>query len=92
LLSAERRGDIEPGDTERFVAQLENLPVKVDAKTAHQAFSRTLATAKAYRLSSYDAAYLELSIRENLPLATLDKDLLKAAKKAGVEVYLKSRT
>jgi len=36
----------------------------------------------------YDAAYLELAIRECLPLATLDKDLKRAAKKAKVEVFL----
>jgi len=40
-------------------------------------------------LSSYDAAYLELAIRESIPLASLDKNLLKAAKKAGVQIYLK---
>jgi len=40
-------------------------------------------------LSSYDSAYLELAIREGLPLATLDKNLLKAARKADVAVYLK---
>ena len=43
--------------------------------------------ARAYKLSSYDAAYLELSVRERVPLATLDKDLIKAAKKAEVEIY-----
>jgi predicted nucleic acid-binding protein len=44
--------------------------------------------ARIYKLSSYDAAYLELAIREDLPLATLDRDLRKAAKKAEVEIYL----
>jgi len=45
--------------------------------------------ARAYRLSSYDPAYLELALREGLPLATLDKDLLKAARKSDIEIYLK---
>lgn len=89
LVTAERRGELETGDVERFIAQLESLPFQVDPMTAHQAFSRTLSLSKAYKLSSYDAAYLELAIREGLPIATLDKDLLKAAKKAGVALYLK---
>ncbi len=49
-----------------------------------------LALARIYKLSSYDAAYLELSIREGLSLATLDKNLLKAAKKADIGIYTRS--
>jgi len=88
LLGAEKRGELETGEVERFLAQLESLPIQVDPLTAHQAFSRTLGLSRAYKLSSYDAAYLELSIRDGLPLATLDKDLRKAAKKADVDLYL----
>jgi predicted nucleic acid-binding protein len=43
-----------------------------------------------YKLSSYDAAYLELAIREGLSIATLDNDLVKASKKAGVGLYLRN--
>ena len=42
--------------------------------------------ALSYRLTSYDAAYLELAIRLNLPLATLDDELIRAARAAGVTV------
>jgi predicted nucleic acid-binding protein len=55
---------------------------------SHQAFSRTLSLCRAYKLSSYDAAYLELAIRKSLPIATLDKALKKAAKLAGVPFFL----
>jgi predicted nucleic acid-binding protein len=88
LMSAERRGDLEIGEVERFTAQLECLPIQLDPLTSHQAFSHILTLSRAYNLSTYDAAYLELAIRENLPLATLDKDLKKAAKKAGVPIYM----
>ena len=88
LLEAERRGTIDAGEVERFVSHLENLPLHVDRATAQQAFSRTLSLARIYRLSSYDAAYLEVAIREGLPLATLDKDLRRAARKAEVDIYL----
>lgn len=49
-----------------------------------------MALSRIYSLSSYDAAYLELALREGLPLATLDKQLIKAARKAGLERHLKS--
>ena len=88
LLGAEKRSEIEPGEIERFINQLENLPIHVDPLTADQSFSRILALSRIYKLSSYDAAYLELSIREGVPLATLDKDLRKAARKAGTQLYL----
>lgn len=88
LLSAERRHEIEPGETERFISQLESLPLHIDPLTSHQSFNRILALSRIYKLSSYDAAYLELATRQGLPLATLDKTLKKAAKKADVVIYL----
>ncbi len=88
LLSAKKRAEIDSGEMEIFISQLENLPIHTDVSTAEQAFNRILALADAYKLSSYDAAYFELAIREGLPIATLDKDLKKAAKKAGIEIYL----
>ena len=87
LTGAEKRGEVSLGEIERFISQLENLPIHVDPLTAHQAFSRTLALSRAYNISSYDASYLELAMREGLPLASLDKKLVKAAKKADVEIY-----
>jgi len=89
LLGASNRGDIEISDLERFTVQLENLPITVDTLTANQVFGHTISLARAYRLSSYDAAYLEVALREGLPLATLDKDLRKAAVRAGIDIYLK---
>lgn len=89
LLGAEKRSEIDAGEIERFISQLENLPIQVDSLTSHKAFTRTLALSRIYKLSSYDAAYLELAIREGLPIATLDKNLRKAANKADVKIYLK---
>jgi len=88
LLSAKKRGEITAGEIEKFISQLENLPIQTDSQTAKQAFSRTLGLANTYNLSSYDAAYLELAIREGLPVATLDKDLKKAVIKAEIDIYL----
>ena len=88
LLSAEKRDEISLGEIEGFISQLENLAIQTDTMTSHQGFNRTLTLARAYKLSSYDAAYLELAIRQGLPLATLDKGLVKAASKAGVAIHL----
>jgi predicted nucleic acid-binding protein len=88
LLGVEKRGEATAGEIERFISQLENLPIHVDPHTSAQSFSRTLVLARAYKLSSYDAAYLELAVRESIPLATHDKALKKAARDAGIEIYL----
>jgi predicted nucleic acid-binding protein len=37
-----------------------------------------------FKLTTYDAAYLELAYRTRLPLATLDDQLLGAASQLGV--------
>jgi predicted nucleic acid-binding protein len=36
---------------------------------------------------AYDAVYLELGIRDSVPLATLDRKLQKAAKRAGIDIF-----
>jgi predicted nucleic acid-binding protein len=41
--------------------------------------------AKGFRLSLYDAAYLELAQRRTLPLATLDQELRAAARAVGTK-------
>jgi len=73
--------------TQAFVAALRRLSVVTDKATASHALGETLGLARRYNLSAYDAAYLELALRENLPLATLDADLEKAARKAGVKRF-----
>ncbi|MFQ5598780.1 MAG: type II toxin-antitoxin system VapC family toxin [Nitrospiria bacterium] len=70
--------------SENFLGMLEALDIEVDERTFSQALSGILQLARRYRLSAYDASYLELALREGVSLATLDEDLGKAAKKAGV--------
>ena len=88
LLGAEKSGEITVAQTEAFTSQLENLPISVDSSTWRRSFGRTMVLARSYGLSSYDAAYLELAVRESLMLASLDRTLLKAAEKAGIGIYL----
>lgn len=56
----------------------------VDTDGLARTFHSVPALARAHQLSSYDASYLELAMRLGLPLATLDKDLAKAATSVGV--------
>lgn len=61
------------------LADLAQLPIQVDAETDQHAWGATLHLAERHQLTLYDAAYLELALRRNLPLATLDEDLRQAA-------------
>ncbi|TAM61419.1 MAG: PIN domain-containing protein [Rhodanobacter sp.] len=84
LARAEDRGLITEARSEAFLALLRRMRIEADTETFAQSLGATLQLARRYRLSSYDAAYLELALREGLALATLDEDLRKAAKRAGV--------
>jgi predicted nucleic acid-binding protein len=87
LLIAERRKRTTVDRMQRWVEAIEELPISVDPYTTNQALNKTLHIARAYNLTSYDAAYLELAQRLNLPLATLDKKMKEAAKKAGISLF-----
>lgn len=66
------------------LADLALLPITLDPETDRQAWGATLRLAERHRLTSYDAAYLELAQRRRLPLATLDRDLRAAASNESV--------
>jgi predicted nucleic acid-binding protein len=87
VAKAEAKGLVAEARTQAFVATLGRLNIAVDKATTMQALGETLNLARRYKLSAYDAAYLELALRDGLPLATLDSDLTKAARKAGVPLY-----
>ncbi|MGD0125183.1 MAG: type II toxin-antitoxin system VapC family toxin [Terriglobia bacterium] len=84
LIMAERRGrataqlvSAHVDDIERLAAFLEVSPTTPSA---------LIAAARQSGLTAYDAAYFELALRRNLPLATLDLKLQAAAQKAGIEL------
>jgi predicted nucleic acid-binding protein len=62
------------------------LPIQTDVHLNAEAMWRFRTLAREYDLSAYDAAYLELAQRRGLGLATMDRHLIRAARKAGVEV------
>lgn len=83
----ETKGAVTEADSQRYIALLGRLAITPDAATADHALGDTLNLARRYKLSAYDAAYLELALRSGLPLATLDTDLAKAATGAGVPMF-----
>lgn len=83
---AEAQGLVTEARSEAFLEMLVGLAIEVDGGSADHALSSTLNLARRYKLSSYDASYLELALRQGVALATLDADLRKAAKKSGVEI------
>lgn len=86
IAKSQRLGKITQAQAFAFVMLLDGLRICVDGSTAQRALSATLDLARQFRLSAYDAAYLELALRENLPIATLDQDLQRAARMAGVQM------
>ncbi len=87
IARAEAKGMLSEAQSEAFLEMLGRAPIHADDATAARALTETLHLARRYRLSSYDASYLDLALRTGLPLATLDTDLATAARKAGVERF-----
>ena len=83
-----RLNKINQAQASTFIALLEELDITIDLQTDQRAFHDTLELARRYVLSAYDAAYLELALRNGLPLATLDAKLDAAARQAGVVVVI----
>jgi len=89
LHTLERKGEL-TGNVEVALMNFEHLGLEI-AGPEYNAFLHMHSLSEfcsRYSLSAYDAAYLELAIRLDCPLLTLDKPLNKAAKKAGVTVEL----
>jgi predicted nucleic acid-binding protein len=83
LVVAERKGRISPSDAARALEVISNLPVIVEqADLATMKSCRVIA--REHSLSSYDACYVEIALRLGLPLASLDRELITAARNSGI--------
>ena len=87
LVMAERRGRIDPARAASIRVALLGLPVQVDEAATLSLVSSIVGMARAHRLSAYDAAYFELSVRTGLALATRDASLRAAAEQLGVPLF-----
>jgi predicted nucleic acid-binding protein len=83
LVMAERRGRTTAEFSTSFLQRLALFPVTLDTAPDETAM---LGLARRHRLTVYDAAYLELALREQIPLATLDHALAAAATAEDVPV------
>jgi len=86
LVVAVRQKTISAAQLETFVRDLKDLPIEVDIEGIERVYSSVVRISQRHQLSSYDATYLDLALVEGLALATLDKNLRSAAKRAGVEL------
>jgi predicted nucleic acid-binding protein len=86
LVVGERRRRITPEGSNTFLSRLANYPIEVQPLEAMPGLENVVNLARHEELSVYDAAYLELAGREKLPIATLDAQLLDAARKAKISI------
>ena len=86
LLVAERRNRLKQVDSVRFITLLTQLPIVVELERPERKMKDLLALGRANGLSSYDAAYLDLAMRNDCPIATLDEKLIKAAENVDVTI------
>ena len=70
-----------------FLELLGGLPIVVEQETPERMFKEIVSLAREHRLSTYDASYLDLAMRLDLPLSTQDASLVKAARKCKVPIY-----
>jgi predicted nucleic acid-binding protein len=84
LAMAERRGRLDTPTRERLEGFLRELPVVLDDDTGPDAWTRTVPLAHRFQLTVYDAAYLELAQRQQLPLASIDESLRRAGTELGL--------
>ncbi len=83
LLVSERRHRLALEETEELLQIIARLPIAIDFDCDER---RLMPLARKHRLTAYDAAYLELALREGAALATLDAELERAARAEGVAI------
>ncbi len=84
LLVQTRRKRLLPASAAEAFERFPTLATEVDTETTGLGWRNGLRLAERHRLTLYDAVYLELAQRRDLPLATLDRELQAAARAEGV--------
>lgn len=87
LVVGERRQRITRAEAARFLAFLQQIPIRKDAASTMDRMGELLDLARTHSLSTYDASYLDCAMRLGLPLATLDAGLRNAAKQCHVSLF-----
>lgn len=84
VLVGRRRDRLTAADAARFFESVRGLPVRVETVAPAHVWTSIFELADRQRLTVYDASYLDLAVREHLPLATLDARLKDAAHRMNV--------
>lgn len=84
-----RRRKLSPEEARMAIAIVRELPASFDHDGASVAFTRLVELAWEHDLTIYDAAYIELAIRRQLPLASNDAAMKQAALRAGLTLWQK---
>ena len=85
LLVGERRGRISAKQTQAFLRNIEALRPTLDHASLEQVVGPVQMLCRDHGLAPYDALYVELAMRTQCPLATLDQPQQEAAKVLGIE-------
>jgi len=83
-MDGKSRGSLKVVAAREIVDQVALLPIRIDPTPPPPA--ALLSLALRFQLTSTDAAYLELALRRQLPIATRDDELAEAAWAAGLGV------
>ncbi len=84
LLVGQRKGRISKDQTQEFLMLAQKLDIQTDTTSPDIEDRDFIDLATQYQLSAYDTAYLNLAIREKLPLASLDKKLIEVSREIGL--------
>jgi predicted nucleic acid-binding protein len=85
FVSFSKRRRITEQQISEYLDRLRALPIRVEPNDLWANIGLE-SRARKWDLAAYDAAYLDLAKRKNLPLATADDRLKKAALAEGIEV------
>lgn len=87
IARAEAKGWLLESRSVEFLGIIQQMAIQVDPTTFTHALGNTLQLARRHNLSTYDASYLELALREGLPLATLDGGLRAVVQRVGARLF-----
>jgi len=87
LLAAERKKRLSRASVVRFLELLSGLPITVEQETPERMLREIVSLAREHGLSTYDASYLDLAMRLDVPLCSRDASLVDAARKCHVAAY-----
>lgn len=82
-----RRRKLTSDEARTAIEIIRELPAVIDHEAAAIAFTRLVDLASEHELTIYDATYIELATRRQLPLASNDARMKQAAIRSGVDLW-----